>query len=324
VLAHFSKSNPEAVENHCAKRLARTNGAISEAWDFPKLNRTAEPGISRLTFIVDVGDYADGHTVELCCTATGLDRLVPLERMGDTPWWAVDVLASDGEVHRYQFRIDGSWTTDPINPFTLQDASGVEWSRCFTNNCHQILTFERWEVEILDRLTRYIMFFRSPEAQKLGTDLANGYRFNAEVGMVSYIDKALARHESHRLVDYKICLSIIDSVLRTRVPTLEPELVPDSVIATLYDQMSASDGKANTQSFPDWDYTKYSNPRFFLKLLRRHAFSGAFCDPSWGGNSQGMGWSVLQALYQREDGQTAFDWRRTRPAPLGTASDYAG
>jgi hypothetical protein len=134
--------------------------------------------------------------------------------------------------------------------------------------------------------------------------------------------------EGHRLVDYKICLELIDRVLRLRNPYVDPTRMPATMYADLYDQIAADDG----HSLAGWDYARYSSPRFFLQLLRRHTYTGAFSHPKHGGNNGGLGWAYLaQNLLDPGTGKlpdpgspSFFDWTRALEPPLGRNVQYRG
>jgi hypothetical protein len=88
---------------------------------------------------------------------------------------------------------------------------------------------ERWELDLLYRLSAEILPFQTADSTNFLARFydyldrtnrenlyANIYRLDDSVGEVNFIDNILAREERHRLVDYKICLRIIDRVLRQR------------------------------------------------------------------------------------------------------------
>jgi hypothetical protein len=105
-------------------------------------------------------------------------------------------------------------------------------------------------------------------------------------------------------------------VLRQHDPYVEPADMPDGVYDDLYSQM-ASD------SVPGWDTSAYSSPSFFLKLLRRHTYEGAFTHPKYGGNVGAAGWAYLSERYtDPATGMTLFNWPRITEAPLGESTDY--
>lgn len=103
--------------------------------------------------------------------------------------------------------------------------------------------------------------------------------------------------------------------------------MPGEMYRDLYGEMAAG------QTIPEWDYTRYQNPRFFLQLLRRHTYTGAFAHPKYGGNAGAAGWAYLAANLR--DPQTGalpaaagrapyFDWARGLEKPLGRNPEYHG
>lgn len=327
------------IFDHCTRFLARTNqdprsgynghldgdprARISDAWRFPIIDRHHDPDDDRarnlVTFI-----FCDGQshqTIELFSTATGLHHRVPLQRVADTAYYTVSALVPKGQVHDYLFVVDDQVTLDPVNPQRRRRDSGKTWSRFFTEECRERLTLEGWEWRLLDRLTDHILPFRTEEAERwLETNLP--YGFDRSVGVVNYIDKILVREEAHRQIDYGICLELIRDLMRARFPVIDPETVPRQAFELLYDQMARS--TSPDTPLPDWDHDRYGNPSFFLRLLRRHTFTGAFCHPAYGGNIQAIGWRFLEDRYRDADGKTLFDWRQALEAPLGKDTGYHG
>ena len=121
----------------------------------------------------------------------------------------------------------------------------------------------------------------------------------------------------HHLIDYRICLELIDGLLRARNPFVSPEQMPMQMYVDLYDQMAGND-------VPGWDTARYRDPRYFLQLLRRHTLTGAFAHPRYGGNAAGSGWAYLGDRYRGQGGGTLFDWRRSLEPPLGNDPAYRG
>jgi hypothetical protein len=125
------------------------------------------------------------------------------------------------------------------------------------------------------------------------------------------------------LVDYKTCLRIIDRVLRQRNPYTEPSRMSRDYYFDLYNEMASN-------KVAGWDYSAYSNPQYFLYLLRRHVVTGAFCHPKYGGNAVAAGWAYLEERYTSapaapgRDPVTLFNWRRSLEVPLGVNKDYLG
>jgi Gluconate 2-dehydrogenase subunit 3 len=130
--------------------------------------------------------------------------------------------------------------------------------------------------------------------------------------------KCSTNAETCPLIDYKICLALIDRLLRQHNPYTEPSLMSKEMYRDLYDQMA-------TNNVPEWDSNTYGSPKYFLQLLRRHVFTGAFSHPKYGGNIGATGWAYLEEKYRdKETGQTLFNWRRIMEKPLGDSSDYHG
>ena len=69
---------------------------------------------------------------------------------------------------------------------------------------------------------------------------------------------------------------------------------------------------------------RYGSPLYFLQLLRRHTYTGAFSHPKYGGNVGASSWAYLSERYKDTQGQTLFDWRKAIEKPLGINADYHG
>jgi len=349
------------VLNHCARSLARDNtdarhdygqypagdtrARIAEAWRFPIVDSYFDGrsyddsyAFNTVTFVYAIEDDR-AHDVAVIGTFADLVTPIPLRPVADSVYRSVSVAVPKGQVHRYRFLVDGRSVLDPINPQRTTNPDGTEWSRFFTQFCTQIVSFERWEIALLTRLTDHILPFRTVQAQRFlnlylnGLDRASkdlqyarAYRFDQPIGVVNFIDKIVAREESHRLLDYKICLELIDRVLRRRNPFEEPAHMPAAMYADLYDQMA-------DENVPEWDRSRYGSPRFFLQLLRRHTYTGAFSHPKYGGNAGAAGWAYLSynlkdpltgALPDPAAQSTAFDWSRALEKPLGRNPECHG
>jgi hypothetical protein len=196
-----------------------------------------------------------------------------------------------------------------------------------TRLVQRILSFERWEFTILDRLTRHILPFNTEEAlnylKREGSwgNIGHLYRLDISMGVANFIDKLVAREERHRLYTYKTCLEMLGAVLRRRNPGLEPEMIEEGSYVRLYDEMAGT----SPALFQDgWDRSRYNDPAHFLMLLRRHAMTGAFAHPKYGGNPGGMAWAYLEDHYHADGGATAFNWRQAQEQPLGTSHEYRG
>lgn len=329
------EADPGYVFDRCTRLLARTNlddrssflghldgrtaGRISEAWRLPIVDRSDREGHNRVTFVW-AGSPGD-ERVDLLCTGTGLNHLLPMRRVGASTWFATGAHVPFGQVHYYKFMVDGRFTTDVVNPQRETLADGAVWSRFFTDYCRERLTLEPFEWRLLDRLADHILPFRTAEGQKWLRQLPDLYLLDKSVGVVNYIDKILAREEAHRRTDYALGLAVIRDLLRARNPVVAPHEQPTAAFNTLFADIAA--WSAGT-TLPQWDHARYGNPKAFMALLRRHTWTGAFCHPSYGGNIEAMGWRYLSDRYQSNTGDTLFDWRRAIEAPLGRDEEYRG
>ncbi|KYC40427.1 hypothetical protein WA1_26825 [Scytonema hofmannii PCC 7110] len=345
------------VLNHCTKFLAQKNAAprhnfgqfkdddlrvrVGESWRFPIID-TYSDGIdatkyydrNRVTFVYQQQGETSPDRVTVIGTFANLYEPIPLKNikfLGEpTSYYAVSVLVPKGEVHTYKFIVDNQAIPDPINPQRVILDNGKEWSRFFTDFCTQPLNFDDWEYVILQRLVDHILPFRTEEGQNFvnryynsldrqqaETQVPYAYKLDESVGATNFIDNILAREENHYLIDYKICLEQIDRVLRQRNPFVDPNEMPREMYVELYKEMS-------TDNVNGWDKSKYSSPLHFLRLLRRHTYTGAFAHPKYGGNVGAAGWAYLAERLRDENGKTQFDWRRSIEKPLGVNSDYHG
>lgn len=315
---------------------------VAENWRFPWVET---PGIeadsytsTRVTFIYCHPQASASASVAVLGSFANLYEPIPLEQVpfaGEpTSCYAVTLILPSNQVFTYKFLVDGEFILDPVNPQLVTLDNGRQWSRLFTNYCTVPLSFERWEYAILKRLVNRILPFRTKEGKnfvdryyfgidKQGANVVYPYahRLDSSVGASNFIDCLLAREEAHHLIDYKLCLSQINKVLRSRNPFVYPEEMPTSMYAQLYQQMADN-------SVPGWNYDIYREPRYFWEMLRRHAYTGAFSHPKYGGNVAAAGWSYLQESFietgHEGDAVTAFDWRRSIEKPLGVNPDYNG
>jgi hypothetical protein len=339
----------EYVLNHCTKLLARDNtdgrhsffgtqdghprARTAETWRFPIVDAHQEQAADRfawndVTFVTVIPPERDApNRIELVTSAHRLNDPIELRRVEDSIFFARTLRVPTGQRHRYRFIIDGASMLDPINPQTEALDSGETWSTFFTWLCTQPISFERWELALLDRLTRHILPFNSLEAENFQEREANEgstrhlYRLDISAGVANYIDKIVAREERHQLGAYKTCLELLDRILRRRNPGKDPEFLFESQFLRLYDEM---DALAPALFADGWDRNRYNDPQYFLKLLRRHAWTGAFAHPKYGGNPGGMAWAYLSERFRTDAGTTAFDWRRAIEPPLGTSTEYLG
>jgi hypothetical protein len=347
------EKDDQYVLKQCTKFLARDNtdprhnfglfasddlrSLVCESWRFPIIDSFSD-GIdfetsyasNKVTFVYFHQGSPGTKQVSVVGTFANLYEPIPLRPIADTPYYTLTIVVPKGEAHIYKFFVDGRAVLDPINPQQVVLENGKSWSRFFTHLCSQPLSFERWELAILERLTNHILPFQTEEGQNFleryynfldtqakATQYTHAYRFDQPIGAVNFIDKVLAKEEGHHLVDYKICLSLIDRLLRQRNPYVEPSLMDKEVYSQLYEELWSN-------NVPEW-YGQYNNPRYFLQLLRRHTFIGAFSHPKYGGNVGAAGWAYLEERFRNpQTGQTLFDWRRVTEKPLGNSPDYHG
>jgi hypothetical protein len=339
------------ILNYCTKSLARTDfdqislddlpSHICESWCFPivdsysdGVNFEASYSYNTVTFVYASPGQPLPQNVAVIGTFAHLYEPIPLRRVKfidtDTRYYALAVVVPKGQVHTYKFIVDGEIKLDPINPQRVVLDNGKTWSRFFTHLCTQPLSFERRELDLLNRLTEQILPFRTTEGrhfldlfyqglsrQAKQTQYAYAYRLDQPIGVVNFIDKVLAKEEHHHLIDYRICLRLIDRLLRSRNPYTEPVDMDKEMYIELYTEMESN-------NINGWDYEQYNNPRYFLQLLRRHIYTGAFSHPKYGGNVGAVGWAYLEDRYKDNNGQTLFNWRRAIEKPLGINSDYHG
>lgn len=310
--------------------------AILEAWRFPWVDawHDAANAVQRynaVTFVHAAADRQAGHEVEVVGSFGELYKPLVLAPLGDTHYSTLTLKLPKGEVHYYRMRIDRQWQLDPINPQRAEMDNGVLWSRFFTWGATRRIALERWEARLLARLCSQILPFQSQDGVNFfkrsyndrdsygrpAARPAHAWRLDESVGAVNFIDKLLAREEAHHLIDYQICLELIDQVLRQRNPVNEPWDLPLETYSQLYDQMAEG-------NVPGWNYGRYGNPRYFLQLLRRHTLTGAFSHPSHGGNAMALGWKYLEERYRDAAGATLFDWGRSMEPPLGRNPAYKG
>lgn len=356
-MATVLERDDQYVLNHCTKFLARSNtdarhafgqyesgdqrALICEAWRFPILDsyRSSLPNedsyaYNRVTFVYRPEPNAPNSTVGVVGTFATLYEPIPLTRVRfvdeDSEYLSVTVRVPKGQVFRYRFIVDGRSILDPINPQEVVLANGEQWSRFFTHLCTQPLSFETWEFEILERLVDHLMPFRTEDGQNFLSrfydalsqqdkvqQYAFAYRLDQQIGIVNFIDNLVAREERHHLADYKLCLPIIARILRERSPNLSPSRAPKELYTGLYSEMAS--GTVN-----GWEYSAYSSPQNFLQMLRRHAYTGAFSHPKYGGNAAALGWQYLSDRYSDSAGNTLFDWSRAIEPPLGKNPEYYG
>lgn len=337
------------IVNHCTKYLARDNtderhnvfgiydgqerAHLADAWRFPIVDNhdskeTNDYDWNDVTFIwVKSGDIATPQKVELITTCHTLFEPIPLMLVGDSIYMACTLKVRKAQRYRYLFRVDGVLLSDPVNPQMETLLNGESWSSFFTWGYNQPISFERWELTILDRLARHILPFNTLEAKNFlsrevrDAQIAHLDRLDVSAGVANFIDKVVAREERHRLYAYKTCLKMINTVLRKRNPGLEPENIEEHHYTRIYDQLAEG---APALYEDGWDQLRYENPRHFLQLLRRHSMTGAFAHPKYGGNPNGMAWNYLALHFEADRGVSAFAWGQAIEPLLGESKEYRG
>jgi hypothetical protein len=357
--AYFYKPD-RYVLNRCTKYLARFNtdrrhaygtvdqprDRIAEAWRFPIVDTFAggatafsDPAsfsvYNEVTFVYAGSCSHQPKNIGVIGTFATLHASIPLQQVQfegiPTRYWSVTYVVPKGEMHTYRFVVeDAAPINDPINPQQIVLDNGVIWSRFFTDSFTGPLVFERWELDILDRIATEILPFQTADSQNflarfydyLDQDhkqnvYNNVYRMDSSVGEVNFVDNILAREEWHRLIDYKLCIRMMDRILRLRNPYIDPCKMDRQLYFDLYTQMASG-------QVPGWDTSVYGDPQFFLSILRRHLVSGAFSHPKYGGNAGGAGWGYLSERYTDQAGNTLFNWARAIEEPLGVNEEYKG
>ncbi|MBN9127626.1 MAG: glycogen-binding domain-containing protein [Nitrosospira sp.] len=362
-------NDDQYILNHCTRFLTRRNtdarhnfgqydpsdprARICEAWRFPIIDSHAETdgadggddggnyAFNRVTFV-----YREPGSPEVSGAGGTLGQvgvigtfaklyepiaLSPVRFLGEpTGYFAVALRVPKGQAYRYKFMVDGKAMLDPVNPQQIREPNGHTWSRFFTHLCTQPLSFESWELAILERLVDHIMPFRTKDGQDFLQFFYNqldaqqkkqqylfSYRLDQSVGIVNFMDNLVAREERHHLIDYKICLELIANIVRQRAADIEPAKAPKEIFIGLYGEMASG-------QVAGWDTSRYNDPAYFLQMLRRHAFTGAFSHPKDGGNASGGGGRYLADRFRNAGGETLFDWERAIEQPLGTNADYHG
>jgi hypothetical protein len=289
---------------------------------------------NEVTFIYAGADAKSPVSVAVIGTFATLYDPIPLQHVNfegeATRYWTVTYVIPKGEKHNYRFIVDGAFPiNDPVNPQEDLKDNGATWSRFFTDGFSSPVVMERWELDLLYRLSAEIVPFQTEDASNFldrfynyldRTDkenlYAHAYRLDSSVGEINFVDNILAREERQHLSDYKTCLRLIDRVLRQRNPYTEPSRMSREIYFDLYNDMASN-------NVAGWDTSAYSSPQYFLYLLRRHVITGSFCHPKYGGNAGGAGWAYVSERYKQGQ-QTLFDWRRALEVPLGVNADYLG
>jgi hypothetical protein len=348
--------NDDQILNYCTKYLSRgaklfndsispdsfNLSTVSEDWRFPiVLSTTDDNGLTaKMNEVLFVWFSKPGevlNSIEVVGSFAPLYQslaLSPILYEGQNiGFYSCAIKVPIGKSYYYRFRLNGKDVLDPINQQRKIFANGKEWSFFFTDYYNSCEEFEEWEINILRRLADQIVPFRTEEAQnfinRFYLSLARPdrlampiYKLDESVGEVNYVTNILAREERHHLSDYKICINLIDQLLRKRNPSVDSWLVSEELINDLYSEMASG-------NVLGWDYGQYANPTYFLGLIRRHVMTGAFSHPKYGGNIGGAGWNYLKERYsiKNDSAQVTgsyFNWQLALEKPLGANDDYKG
>src|SRR5205814_4772520 len=98
-------------------------------------------------------------------TFNNLYEPLALRRIADTPYFTLSVVVPKNQVHTYKYFVDGQPVLDPINPQLAVADSGQQWSRFFTQVCAVPISFDRYELALLQRLVARILPFHTPAGQ---------------------------------------------------------------------------------------------------------------------------------------------------------------
>lgn len=342
------------VLNHCTVYLARRNteplhdygfghfaagdlrATIREAWRFPIVDTCSRAleghqasDFNDVTFVYPDFSLGAGD-VSVVGTFAKLYEPIQLRRVKfsdeNSGYLATTVAVPRHGVFYYRFVVDGQQVVDPVNPQLAALDNGQQWSRFFTWECTSPIVLQRWQLGILERFCDHILPFRTKEGERffawyykhLADDAKRGvirgsFRIDDSAGAANFIDKILAREERHHLIDYQVCLRQLDRLIREREPGFEPANASEDTYVDLYEQM-ATPPQGDVKG---WNLSEYGNPRHFLNLLRRHAFTGAFANPRYGGNISHAGWAFLESRFP-------FQWRKSLERPLGDSAVYLG
>jgi hypothetical protein len=342
------------VLNHCTPYLARRDqtprhdfgyghfqlgdvGArVREAWRFPIIDSCAvAPGggsvfdFNDVTFVYPDFEMTHG-SVSVVGTFDRLYKPINLNRINflgeSTAYFAVTIPVRKRSVFHYRFLVDGEFVVDQINPQRDRLDNGEVWSRFFTWECTSPVVLQRWQLGILERFCDHILPFRTKQGERffywyykhLADEAKAGvirgsFRIDDSAGAANYIDKILAKEERHHLGDYNICLKQLGRIIRDRDPDFEPENASEKTYFDLYNEMATGP----IGEVVGWNLSEYGSPRHFLNLLRRHAFTGAFSHPKYGGNLTTAGWQFLKSRFP-------FEWHQSLEQPMGTSTNYRG
>ena len=103
-----------------------------------------------------------------------------------------------------------------------------------------------------------------------------------EIGVVTYLDRALVGAYREHLVEYRNGLALIDRLSHDRCGRGYADAGVDAQDALL--------AELERGTVPGWTFPEQGS---FFDLLRSHLQEGLFSDPAYGGNRNKLGWRVL-------------------------------
>jgi gluconate 2-dehydrogenase alpha chain len=103
-----------------------------------------------------------------------------------------------------------------------------------------------------------------------------------EIGVVAYVDRALAGVYRDRVETYRLGLGALDRAAKERFGRLFADCEPEGQDALISD--------LERDALPNF---RVPPQREFFWMLREHAREGLFSDPAHGGNRDKLGWKVL-------------------------------
>lgn len=244
-----------------------------------------------------------------------------------TRFWAITLKLPTNHLYKYRFLVNNSFIIDPLNTLAKDSDNNIKWSLFFTDYYKTAVILEKWELEILQRLTAYILPFKTNEFTTFVNQQQSQFnnstktqisQLNYDVGCVNFIDKLIAKDEPQHIITYKICLKEIKRVLVMLNSFQEPKNMDDTFYQRIYQIM-------NKKDFTIWNKDIYEDPSYFLKVLRRHIITATFSHPKHGGNTNALGWQFLDSVLSDGKHENAgYDWQQAMEKPLGTNQEYIG
>ena len=102
---------------------------------------------------------------------------------------------------------------------------------------------------------------------------------STEIGVVTYLDRALAGAYRDKAEAYRVGLATLDGIARARCGVSFARCEPEQQDALLAEMEAGT--------LPDF---RVPDQREFFTMLRLHLQEGLFADPAYGGNRDKAGW----------------------------------